>query len=180
MGYSGGTTETPTYTAIGDHTETIQIDFDPEILSYEDLLALFWEGHNPLAEPYSRQYRAVIFVHDANQRTLAEESFAQEAQSRGVRLQTAIESFDTFTRAEDYHQKYWLRQVTLIFDELLTYYPTDRELVDSLAAARVNGYVGGHGRSEQLQEEIGRLGLSLEAQEYLIELTGMTNVTCGG
>jgi methionine-S-sulfoxide reductase len=180
VGYSGGTTGSPTYSAIGDHTETVQVDYDPTVVSYEDLLAVFWDSHNPLAQPYSRQYRAAVFVHDDEQRAAAEASFAREAIGRGARILTVIEPLTSFTRAEDYHQKYWLRRVDLIFDELTACYETDRDLVDSLAAARLNGYLGGHGDAEQLQREIARFGLSVEAQELLVELTGMTNVSCGG
>ena len=53
VGYSGGTRENPTYTALGDHTETLQIDFDPSVVSYRDLLAIFWAGHDPSAKPWS-------------------------------------------------------------------------------------------------------------------------------
>ncbi len=61
VGYAGGTKRNPTYYNLGDHTETIQIDYDPTYVSYRELLDIFWESHDPAARPWSRQYMAVVF-----------------------------------------------------------------------------------------------------------------------
>jgi peptide methionine sulfoxide reductase msrA/msrB len=56
VGYAGGTTENPSYKIIGDHTETIEIDYDPNIISYQELVEIFFDSHNPYTNSYSRQY----------------------------------------------------------------------------------------------------------------------------
>ena len=79
VGYTGGTKKNPTYYSLGNHTETLQIDYDPTQLSYEALLALFWDSHNPTNRAWSAQYKAAIFAHNAEQVALAEASKAQIA-----------------------------------------------------------------------------------------------------
>ncbi|MGB5616246.1 MAG: peptide-methionine (S)-S-oxide reductase, partial [Desulfobacterales bacterium] len=74
MGYAGGTKEAPTYHSLGDHTETIQIDYDPSQVSYNDLLDIFWQNHDPSSRAWSKQYMAAVFYHTDEQKKLAEES----------------------------------------------------------------------------------------------------------
>jgi peptide-methionine (S)-S-oxide reductase len=118
----------------------------------------------------SRQYASIVFTHDEEQRKLAEETKAREAEERGRAIHTEIADYTEFWRAEDYHQKYRLRGVKDLFAEFEAMYPNTDDLVDSTAAARVNGYVGGHGTMEQLEDEIGKLGLSEERQKRLREI----------
>lgn len=93
---------------MGDHTETVQIDFDPETISYEELLEVFWASHRPTVPPASRQYASIIFTHGEEQRRLAEASKARLEAAVG-RLYTDIVPLERFYLAEDYHQKYYLR-----------------------------------------------------------------------
>ena len=74
VGYAGGTKDNPTYHNLGSHSETIQIDYDPVQISYEELLRVFWDSHLPIFPPFSQQYKSAIFYHDENQQRLAEES----------------------------------------------------------------------------------------------------------
>jgi peptide-methionine (S)-S-oxide reductase len=74
--------------------------------------------------------------------------------------------------AEDYHQKYRLRGVSVLMAEFEALYPDPAGLVNSTAAARVNGYVGGNGTLNQLEAEIGQLGLSEAGRETLLEIVG--------
>jgi methionine-S-sulfoxide reductase len=170
VGYAGGTTPSPTYRSIGDHSETLQVDYDPERISYAELLEVFWESHDPTARPWSRQYMSILFYHDEDQRRQAEASRDQQAEGRGRTIHTEIVPFSGFTLAENYHQKYRLRHVPELFRELSAIYPEPGDLVNSTAAARVNGYVGGYGTLEALEAGIADLGLSPAAQEKLLEL----------
>ena len=170
MGYAGGAKDNPTYHDLGNHSETIQIDYDPTQITYEELLDVFWNNHNPASRWFSRQYAGSVFVHDEEQRKVAEETKAREAEERGRAIHTEIADYTRFWRAEDYHQKYRLRHVKDLWEAFNAMYPDFDDLVDSTAAARVNGYAGGHGTLEQLEDEIGRLGLSAEEQETLREM----------
>jgi peptide-methionine (S)-S-oxide reductase len=167
VGYAGGTTATPTYRNIGDHAETLQIDFDPAQISYDQLLDVFWKAHDPTSRSWSRQYMAAIFAHTEEQRRLAEESRDRRSRELGARIHTAIQPLGVFTLAEDYHQKYYLRGDARLLREFRAMYPAERDLIDSTAAARVNGYRGGYGTRRQIEEEIESLGLSPAGRKAL-------------
>ena len=111
-----------------------------------------------------------VFYHDEEQRLQAEASKKKLAEQLGAAVNTSVLPLKSFTRAEDYHQKYYLKNHAQLEGELLRIYPRHRDLVDSTAAARVNGYVGGYGTKAQLSEELGELGLSEEAEKTLVKL----------
>lgn len=180
MGYTGGTTASPTYHNLGDHSEAIQIDFDPSRISYTKLLDIFWESHEPTRRAWSRQYRAAVFYHDEEQRKLAELTGARQVQNTEKKMMTAIEPFSAFTLAEDYHQKHSLRLYPEITAELKMLYPGMKEYLGSTAVTRVNGYLGGHGTCDVLQKEADSLGLSTAAMKKLIDVVcGLrTSLTC--
>lgn len=168
VGYAGGTKKNPTYRSLGDHTEAVQVDYDPTQISYRDLLELFWASHHPGSPAWSRQYMNVIFFHNDEQKRLAEETKAQVEKKLGTRVHTAILPATEFTWAEDYHQKYYLRLTPPLFQQYTRFYPDLAELVNSTAAARVNGYLAGYGSVAQLQEELPNLGLSPQTGQQLL------------
>jgi methionine-S-sulfoxide reductase len=170
VGYTGGTLKDPTYHELGDHSEALQIDFDPNRISYADVLATFWKAHNPSRRSWSRQYRNALFYHDDGQRLAAQASREEIAKQRGRRVRTAIEPLGIFYRAEGYHQKYRLRSRPDFLRDLTRFYPKAKALTDSTAAARLNGYLGGHGSWAQLQGELDGLGLRAENRRQLVAL----------
>lgn len=168
VGYTGGKKTNPTYYSLGNHTETLQIDYDPEKVSYEELLDVFWKSHNPARNSGSRQYMAAVFFDGEKQRKLAEASKEAAADRIKAEIETRILPLKTFYLAEDYHQKYMLRRSKTLINAFQDIYPTTRGLVDSTAAARVNGYLGGHGDCGRLKNEISELGLPGDASQYLV------------
>ena len=115
VGYSGGTLENPTYEDVCSHTtghaEVVEVTYDPEQVSYEQLLDVFWHKHDPTqlnrqGWDIGDQYRSVIFVHDAEQQEAAARSKAQEQTRHRKEVVTLIEPAQTFYEAEDYHQQY--------------------------------------------------------------------------
>ncbi|UCF96630.1 MAG: peptide-methionine (S)-S-oxide reductase [Spirochaetaceae bacterium] len=165
VGYAGGTTDNPTYYSIGDHSESIQIDYDPKLVSYAELLDVFWSAHNPRTSSFSRQYRSLIFVHNDRQRRLAVET--KNKLKKGGTVYTDIVAFSEFYLAEDYHQKYYLRNTEKLMGELRPLYPQEEEFINSTAVARLNGYIGGFGTLDQLERELDSFGLSERAEHYL-------------
>jgi len=165
VGYAGGTEPAPSYYSLGDHTEVVQIEYDPDALAYEDLLEVFWANHNPFGGAHKRQYRGVVLVHDDAQREAAQQSAAALEERTGQSVETAIESLDTFTLAEDYHQKYELRSTPVLGDELEDIYGP--ALVDSTVAARLNGFVAGHGDPDQREALLADIALSPAALSEL-------------
>lgn len=167
MGYSGGAKENPTYYNLGDHSETIQIDFDPSRISYAEMLDIFWELHQPEFPSISNQYKSVIFYHSEEQKRLAMETKEREEEKRG-RIYTEIVPFQEFWLAENYHQKWMLQQMPQLKKEFEEIYPDPADFVNSTAASRANGYAGGDGTLEQFQKEVDSIGLSPEADELLL------------
>jgi len=118
VGYTGGTMINPTYrqvcTGITGHAEAVQIKYDPRVVSYEELLSLFWRMHDPTTlnrqgPDEGTQYRSAIFYHNEEQRNAAERS-KEEFDRSGVYLNkatTQIVPASTFYEAEDYHQDYF-------------------------------------------------------------------------
>jgi peptide-methionine (S)-S-oxide reductase len=170
VGYAGGSKANPTYHSLGDHSETIQIDYDPAQISYQELLDIFWSSHSPTARPWSRQYASIIFYHNEEQKRLAEASRDREAAGRGSPIYTEIVPFAQFYLAEAYHQKYQLQQIPALLRELRAIYPRDGDWIDSTAAARINGYLAGYGSLAELRAGIEDLGLSPVAQQKLLDL----------
>ncbi len=166
MGYAGGTTPDPTYHAMGDHTETVEIDYDPSVISYDDLLGVFWQGHDPRRPSGSVQYRSAILYRTEEERAEAEASLERVRRVLGT-VVTSVEPLKHFHPAEDYHQKYYLRARRELMAEFRAMCPADGDLVDSTAAARVNGWLDGYGTTEEIKDDLPRTGLSHSAQREL-------------
>ena len=157
VGYAAGTTLSPTYHQIGDHAECTQVDFDPSVVSYEELLNRFFEWHNAFREPYARQYMSAILWHSEEQKSALEEAIrSREDEKRKVRSE--LQPYTSFTWAEDYHQKYYLRRNKVVARELKERFPSYEEFVNSTAVARANACLGGFW--EPTEEELRELGFS--------------------
>lgn len=117
-GYSGGEIKNPSYNQVASgqtkHVEVIQLRFNPEVISYEELLEIFWKTHDPTqlnrqGADVGPQYRSVIFYHNQKQKELAEK-YKQKLNEAGIwdkPIVTAIEAYKNFYVAEDYHQNYY-------------------------------------------------------------------------
>lgn len=161
VGYAGGTGHAPTYRAIQDHTECFQVDFDPDVITYDELLGYVWADHDPTRAAYKTQYASLVLTHDDEQLDLATASASALERSIGRAVITRIEPLSTFWVAEDYHQKYYLRNDPMLMAEFRSMFEGDEEAFrESSTAARVNGYVAGVGSSAALGHEVGRFGLS--------------------
>lgn len=159
VGYAGGEKSDPTYYALGDHTEVVQVEYNPERLSYEDVLDVFWSHHSPRRNTGKRQYRSVVLVADDEQLAAAERTRDDIAERVGA-VETDIERLDGFTVAEPYHQKYELRSTPVLGDEFVDRFGD--ALVDSTVAARLNGFVAGHGDDDQRRAFLADLNLPPE------------------
>jgi hypothetical protein len=160
---------------MGDHSESVQLDFDPGQITYEMLLNIFWRNHEPTRRAWSRQYMSAIFYHDEQQYRLALESKAREEKKRNRKIHTRILPLKQFYLAEEYHQKYQLRQHPDLMREFKAIYPRDIDFINSTAAARVNGYIGGNGSIKELKDNIQDLGLSSGSQQRLLDYANRFN-----
>jgi peptide-methionine (S)-S-oxide reductase len=119
-GYSGGHVENPSYEQVSTgktgHAEVVQISFDPKVITYEEILEIFFATHDPTTlnrqgADVGTQYRSVIFYHDEQQRQTAEKVI-QRLNSEGLwsaPIVTKIEPLKTFYEAEEYHRDYFKR-----------------------------------------------------------------------
>lgn len=158
VGYAGGTTPSPTYRSIGDHTEALQVDFDPAVISYERLLDCFWQNHEPCATAWSRQYQAILFFEDAAQERSARASAAKVHEAEGRVVRTEVAALRQFFVAEDYHQKYALRREHELMAQLRPLFASEAAFRDSPVAAKLNAYCAGDLRFEALRAALAPLG----------------------
>jgi peptide-methionine (S)-S-oxide reductase len=172
VGYAGGKAPNPTYRNIQDYSETIQIEYDPSVISYETLIQVFWDSHNPTARAWSRQYMSIVFVHDEEQERVARETKQRTEEQAGRPVMTEIQPYETFYSAEDYHQKYYLQNRRDIFDALKRRYVDFDAFIDSTTAARLNGFVAGHGTQEQVEAALEALQLEESIDRQLRRMTG--------
>lgn len=119
VGYTGGRKDNPTYEEVcrkaTGHAEAVRIEFDPNVISFQDLLAAFWKLHDPTqvnrqGPDVGDQYRSAIFTHDEAQMTAACASKALEADNHDKPIATIIEPAGTWWKAEDYHQQYFAKR----------------------------------------------------------------------
>ena len=117
VGYTGGKLANPTYEDVcsneSGHAEAVEVEFDPTQVTYERLLDVFWENHDPTTlnrqgPDVGTQYRSAIFFHSPEQKALAEASRVRLAESGRYKrpVVTEITPAGTFWRAEEYHQRY--------------------------------------------------------------------------
>jgi len=117
VGYMGGITKNPTYEDVctdkTGHAEVVQLEYDPKKISYEEILEIFWDLHDPTqinrqGVDIGTQYRSVIFYHDENQRIKAENSKIKKEKSGKYKkpIVTEIKPAKEFYKAEEYHQNY--------------------------------------------------------------------------
>ena len=115
VGYMGGEFENPTYedvcTGRTGHAETVEVVYDPSIISYDELLTVFWKNHDPTTQnrqgpDIGSQYRSVIFYHSEEQKNMANQSKKEIQNSFNREVVTQIVPATEFYMAEDYHQQY--------------------------------------------------------------------------
>jgi peptide-methionine (S)-S-oxide reductase len=116
VGYTGGSAADPTYEQVCSgatgHAESVRVWFDPNVVSYDELLKLFWSIHNPTTRnrqgwDFGSQYRSAIFVHDEDQERLAIASRDEQQGERRRQIVTEIVPASQFYDAEEYHQQYF-------------------------------------------------------------------------
>ena len=117
-GYTGGTVEDPIYTEVTTgktgHAEAVKIVFDPEVISYSEILNIFWKSHDPTTlnrqgADVGTQYRSAIFYANGEQKSIAESSVKEAGESFSRPIVTEIAPLEEFYEAEEYHQDYFAK-----------------------------------------------------------------------
>ena len=162
VGFSGGTLPDPDYSAIGDHVETVEVLYDPAVISYQQLLQHFWRHHNSRAKPIFRQYASAVFCLRPEQIKLAKEQ--REAwQAKGKeKVLTAILPATEFYPASIAHQKYYLQQDPVLLQSL-----PEKDRLDTVLAAKLNAVSGRAGERSDLEKTMSELGIDVKSQDVL-------------
>lgn len=160
VGFVGGATPQPTHAAIGDHIEAVRVVFDPDRVTYPDLLTAFWAAHNPSVTTAKRRYRHALFP----QTDLRAE---QAAETTGPGENVWVCPDASFYAAAPRHQNYKLRQHERLAAPFLDRAPTDDAFACSAAATLANAYVAGHRPLDRLDDDRDRLALPPDALDRL-------------
>ena len=138
---------------MGNHTEALQIDFAPNEISFQQIVQKFWQSHNPIGRARTAQYKSAIWYASEQQQAIIAETAAPLAAKLQSELTTEVLPMKVFYVAEDYHQKYILQRNAAVMKNFMGMYPRFKDVVDSTAAARLNGFAGGYGTRELFDAE---------------------------
>ncbi|WP_046174158.1 peptide-methionine (S)-S-oxide reductase MsrA [Domibacillus indicus] len=171
-GFAGGTASNPAYRNMGDHTETVQIDFDPSILSFEHIIRTFWANHTSTHRVTykERQYMSLLLYHGKEQKQVIERVKKELEEERQESIETEIQPYAEFYPAEDRHQKYHVKRFKKAADMLRIHYPSEEAFTNSTVIARLNGFVKEHGTLQQIMKEIHSWDMPESSRDRLAEL----------
>lgn len=180
-GYTGGTMKKPSYRYLGDHYEAVEIEFDPKVTKFSKLSKLFWRNHDPSTFEEGKssyyQYRSAIFYHDEKQKVHYEEDIAGRIAFSEKVVRTKLLQAEHFYPAENYHQKYFLRQHDNLVSSLEL---EDKDFLTSSRTSRLLGYISGNGKEESFLEEVEGLGLTEQQIGYVKKVrNSKTEGYCG-
>lgn len=169
VGYAGGHKENPTYKEIGDHTETVRIHYNPDVITFKDMIRMFFNTQTCPDLNTAQQYRSIVFYQNEEEKDIALRVKKEIEEKNNQFYDTDILPYRNFYLAEEYHQKYYFKRAKKLFEEMLEIYPDLEDMAKSTAVGHMNGYIHGNGNSELLSREVDKLGLSKEGQEMLIK-----------
>ncbi|CAI6074155.1 peptide-methionine (S)-S-oxide reductase MsrA [Cohnella sp. JJ-181] len=171
VGYAGGAAAHPTYRDMGDHSETVEVAFDADLISLDQLLEIFWNNHNPInINGYKgRQYQSLLLYRDERQAEAFNRVKEMKETAKGYPLETEIAPLQTFHPAEPRHQKYYLKRFPDAMEKLGSLYGSEAELAQSRLAARLNGVAKGYANLAPVLEEIREWPLDPRERADMIE-----------
>ena len=172
VGFAGGTVNKPTYRQMGDHTETVQIDFDPSIFSFERMIRTFWAHHTSTHRVTykERQYMSILFYHNQEQKRTINKVKKELEAERKETIETEIQPFTAFTLAEPRHQKYHLKRFKKAADMLTRSFPSEACFMNSTVIARLNGFVKEYSTLQTIIEEMMLWDMSDSEQDELVQM----------
>lgn len=140
---------------MGDHTECLQIDFDPNHITFDEIACHFWNSHNSNRGNYKgRQYLSIFIYHDNNQKEVLDK-IKQEIQDTNLQeVGSEIAPYVQFTLAEERHQKYYLKRYSNATQKLREHFLTEEAFTNATLVARLNSFVKGYVTLSSLKEEI--------------------------
>ncbi len=145
----------------------IQVDYDTEKTTYEQLVKVFWRHHNPTSQAWKRQYWNAIFFQNERQKEIAEASLEAIRKDVQGTVETKILPIRSFTRAEAYHQKYYLQQRPSLVRRLQQPFSDQKTFFDSTVAARANAFIASEISEQQLRQRLDEASYSTLSPDRL-------------
>jgi len=172
VGYSGGKSTTPSYKVVDLHTEVVEIDYDPEIISYEDLIGVFFASHNETLRPYDQRVKSLIFYRNENEHEIAKKKLSEirALAPEDESVFTELKSFEVFYLAEPEHQNRSLKLEVSLYKELEQIFGADDKMLLSILVSKLNGYIYGYGDMEGALELLEQSGLSEASKTRVIDV----------
>ena len=154
----------PTYQNLGDHTEVVQILYDPCRITFKQLLSLFWKNHNPSIF-YQKQYWSIIFYITEEQKLVAQDFLQLYEKESLATVYTQIIPLEEYYHAESYHQKYTLQTHPWLI--VAVNVRSAKELIQSQLCTKFNGFLSSYGTHDELLEIARNFGLNDRMVEYI-------------
>lgn len=143
------------------------MEYNSEILSFEDIMDLFFKSHTPENKSGCNQYRSIIFYHNEEQKIIAERKKV-EYEVKGFLFNTDIVPFDQFHLAEFYHQKYYLQKYPLLVSEVEE--NNEYDFINNVKSTKLNGYCGGYGTIDYLDRDMKKWHFSKNSLNTIKEI----------
>ncbi|NMO94344.1 peptide-methionine (S)-S-oxide reductase MsrA [Paenibacillus lemnae] len=171
-GYAGGTLDNPTYRQMGDHSETVEVTFDPGLITYLELVEQFWNHHNPdsINDYKGRQYRSMLLYNGEAQREVIAKVLEERSRTGGGKPATEIVPYTSFYPAEERHQKYYLKRFPDALEKLETLYASHEDMLSSTLAARLNGLAKGFTNREIILQEVRQWDIADDERDHIMSL----------
>ena len=169
-GYAGGDKKDPSYHNLGNHTETVRISYDPEQISWSDLLDIYWESHNPNSRAASKQYSSIIFVNDSHQEKTVQKFLDKKKEITAKEVYTTTQKLDKFHEAEDYHQNYVFSQDLNLKQFRKSLLNAGERLTYSRLLTKLNAYSQGELEKKKMIEELEDSYLKVKKPELIAEI----------
>ena len=172
VGYSGGKSTNPSYKVVDLHTEVVEIDYDPDLISYGQLIDIFFASHNETLRPYDQRVKSLIFYRNPEEYEIAKEKLQaiRDKTPEKESVFTELKAFEVFYLAEPEHQNRSLKLETSLYGEVKQIFGSEDKIMLSILASKLNGFVYGYGTIEKAQELLEVSGLSQASKDRLIEV----------
>lgn len=157
---------------MGDHTESLEIDYDPTVISVVELLKMFWQHHHSqrINDYRGRQYLSLLLYRNEQQLEQIQSQKQKFERQLEEEILTEIKPYHHFYCAEDRHQKYYLKRFSNAYASIFQHFATERAFVDSTVVARLNGIAKGFGSYSDLKQSVRFWGLSEIEEQNLNKL----------
>jgi len=156
VGFCGGTTPSPSYEDVGDHTLAVNVHYDPKRVKYEQLLHVFWNYHDIFSQNETPETQSTIFYHNRDQEEFAQELMAKEQAKHDHVISTVIRPFKEFINSDDEHQHFILQSNPDLM-KVLGKRLRPHQMAHSHLACRLEGYVAGFATPAEFDKELSDL-----------------------